>query len=244
MEKKYLPIGTVCTLKGKTKKVMITGYYSISFNGNIKISDYCGCTYPEGELLSEQRYNFNHTDIEKIDFMGYQNEESKKFQRNFNTVVGNVNEEDVDINYEKPIDMILTSNKVYSKLLFDENGVVMIAEPVKSSNEIKKNKLDIEFDKDGYVISTSDESVVDNPFKKEYKSPVIEEKSPTQWKIFDDIEFDENGVVVAENTKQLDNTTLSNIEFDENGVVIAINSESIKNNKYIFDENGVIISEN
>ena len=38
MEQKYLPIGSVCTLKGKNKKVMITGYYSVEFNGNFKIS--------------------------------------------------------------------------------------------------------------------------------------------------------------------------------------------------------------
>ena len=40
MNEKYLPIGTICTLKGKNKKVMIVGVYGVEFNGNLKINDY------------------------------------------------------------------------------------------------------------------------------------------------------------------------------------------------------------
>ena len=48
---KYLPIGTVCTLKGNNKKVMVIGFFSVEYNGNIKMYDYQGCSYPEGILL-------------------------------------------------------------------------------------------------------------------------------------------------------------------------------------------------
>ena len=89
MEQKYLPIGSVCTLKGKNKKVMITGYYSVEFNGNLRIKDYCGCVYPEGMLLPEHSCTFNHTDIETIDFIGFKNDEQKTFQGLLNRLTGN-----------------------------------------------------------------------------------------------------------------------------------------------------------
>ena len=81
MESKYLPIGSVCTIKGKSRKVMITGYYSIKFNGNLRINDYKGCIYPEGLLISDQTCSFNHSDIEKVDFVGYKNEDQEIFQK-------------------------------------------------------------------------------------------------------------------------------------------------------------------
>lgn len=48
------------------------------------------------------------------------------------------------------------------------------------------------------------------------------ELEPSNWDILKDIEFDENGVVIADNTARKKKKTLANYKFDENGVVVAI----------------------
>ncbi|MBD9085785.1 DUF4176 domain-containing protein [bacterium] len=84
---KYLPIGTVVLLKGGTKKVMITGFCSITENDKNKTYDYSGCLYPEGFLSSNQTLLFDHSQIDKIYFVGYQNEEEKEFKEKLKKVI-------------------------------------------------------------------------------------------------------------------------------------------------------------
>ena len=253
MEQKYLPIGSVCTLKGKNKKVMITGYYSVEFNGNLKINDYVGCVYPEGMLLPEQTYTFNHDDIEAIDFIGLKNDEFQTFRNLLDRLTGNEKaDEEKAAEFHKENDMFLTSNSVYSKLLFDENGVVMIADPVEEpKKEIEEPTWNnIKFDKNGTVVSMDVEEV-ENPFYKEFENvKVPEQKHSSEWNIFNKIEFDENGTVISveenkEENKE-ENNQLSKIEFDENGTVIAVNGDTLKEkndlSKYKFDENGTLIA--
>lgn len=235
-QEKYLPIGSVCTLKGKNKKVMITGYYSVEFKGNLTIKDYVGCAYPEGLLLPELTCNFNHDDIENIDFIGYINEEQEKFKGLLNRLTGNVSEEEKAKEFHKNNDMFLTSNASYSKLLFDENGVVMIAETAKP--EVKENKtLEYTFDENGVVISVNNYDNVSNPFKyNSENSPKVVQQN--DWSILNDKKIDNSNEL--ENRKTIE---LNKIEFDENGVVISVGSSESNNNKtYEFDENGVVVS--
>jgi len=252
MEQKYLPIGSVCTLKGKNKKVMIIGYYSVKFNGNLKINDYYGCVYPEGLLLPEQTCTFNHSDIEFVDFIGYKNEEYNKFKNLLYrlTVSEEENIESAE-QFHKHNDMFLTSNSTYSKLLFDENGVVMIAEPLEKSNDEKnfESLKNLKLDENGPVISMETEEVK-NPFYNVFETnEESKEKNNDNktWKIFNKIEFDENGTVISAEENPSD--TLSKIEFDENGTVISVNGETLKEapnksvSRYAFDENGTIVSE-
>ena len=249
MEQKYLPIGSVCTLKGKNKKVMITGYYSVSFSGNLKINDYMGCAYPEGMLLPEFVCSFNHTDIEKVDFVGFKNEEQETFKGLLNRLTGNTDEMSA-AEFHKENEMFLTSNSTYSKLLFDENGVVMIADPVvEQPQEIKTaDWKNIKFDENGYVISTGNDEDINNPFHKEYETNAKKEENNTDWKIFNKIEFDEDGTVVgaANNITDKKEEMLSEIKFDENGTVISVKGEDLKEeqsfNQYRFDENGTLIA--
>ena len=63
---------------------MITGYCIIPNKQEILKNDtelnmheYCACTYPEGIINSDVAYAFNHDQIDKICFMGYETEESK-----------------------------------------------------------------------------------------------------------------------------------------------------------------------
>lgn len=233
MEQKYLPIGSVCTLKGKNKKVMITGYYSVEFNGNLKINDYSGCVFPEGMLLPEQNCTFNHLDIERVDFLGFENSEYQTFKKLLDKLTGNdMNEEEKAGKFHKENDMFLTSNSTYSKLLFDENGVVMIADPVVKKEEVKTNYT---FDSTGTVISVANNEDIKNPFFKEETETSKQNAGKTKkWNIFKNIEFDKDGTVVSvEKEKQISNA--SNYKFSDTGVLIA-------EQKYEFDENGEIIS--
>ena len=42
--------------------------------------DYLAVPYPEGYISPEYTYVFNHSDIEEIIFLGFDNEEEKTFQ--------------------------------------------------------------------------------------------------------------------------------------------------------------------
>lgn len=90
IREKFLPIGTVVLLKGGQRKLMVTSYCPVPkgevFNKDGKVAqepgkffDYGACVYPEGIVNSNQVFLFNHDQIEKIFYMGYESEESKKF---------------------------------------------------------------------------------------------------------------------------------------------------------------------
>ena len=80
MEEKYLPIGTVVLLKNGTKPVMITGYLPMPSESNdTTMYDYSACMFPEGLLSSDQNAVFNHEQIDRIMYKGFQNEDSIEF---------------------------------------------------------------------------------------------------------------------------------------------------------------------
>lgn len=89
MKEKYLPIGSVVLLKNATKRLMITGFYVKSDENEEKTYDYVGCLYPEGILSSKENCVFNHEQIDKIFFLGYSDDEEKKFKEMLNKVVNN-----------------------------------------------------------------------------------------------------------------------------------------------------------
>ncbi len=79
---KYLPIGTVVILKGGTKRIMITGFCCMDEKHPEKMYDYCGLLYPEGYVLKNQMLLFDHDKIEKIFYLGLNDDENKKFHAN------------------------------------------------------------------------------------------------------------------------------------------------------------------
>ena len=87
MREKYLPIGTVVLLKGGKKRAMITGFCSVAQENQEKIYDYSGCVYPEGYLSSNQVCLFDHDQIEKIFFLGFEDDEEKAFKDKLNKIV-------------------------------------------------------------------------------------------------------------------------------------------------------------
>ena len=88
MNEKYLPIGTVVTLKDATKKVMITGYFPMSDDN--KMFDYNACTYPEGVLTTDKTLAFNHEQIGEVNYMGFNDDEYKTFDKSLKEMVTNL----------------------------------------------------------------------------------------------------------------------------------------------------------
>lgn len=94
IEQKYLPIGTVCVLKGASKKLMITGFCIKSSEEDEKIYDYLGCLYPEGVISSETNLLFDHEQIENVFYMGYSDDEEKSFKKKLDELIKNDNLKD------------------------------------------------------------------------------------------------------------------------------------------------------
>lgn len=92
MEEKFLPIGTVVILTGGTKRVMITGFCAIQDSDKEKMWDYSGCIYPEGFLASNQTCLFDHSQIEKIYYLGLIDEEEEEFKKKLKELVDATNE--------------------------------------------------------------------------------------------------------------------------------------------------------
>lgn len=78
---KFLPIGTVVLLKEAKKRLMITGFCSYDESKKDKAFDYTGCLYPEGIISSKQMALFDHSQIEKIFYLGYSDDEDKSFKK-------------------------------------------------------------------------------------------------------------------------------------------------------------------
>ena len=76
--KSLLPIGTVVLLKGAKKKLMIIGVKQTNAETD-KEFDYLGVIYPEGNIGGETQVMFQHDDIEKVFFTGFEDEERDEF---------------------------------------------------------------------------------------------------------------------------------------------------------------------
>ncbi len=172
---KYLPIGTICTVKNHQKKVMIVGVFSVEYNGTIKMYDYRGCDYPEGLLLNNKICSFNHTDIESILYLGYKDEFYESFNRN--------------ITEQNKLDSNTFEQKTYSaNIKFDENGVVVyesIETPTYKSSVDNASSIEIKKDVSNPFVPV--QNIVSNP----------EQENSKEWSIFKSIQFDENGVVIS-----------------------------------------------
>jgi len=77
---RFLPIGTVVLLQGASKKVMITGFASVSPDTGEKVFDYSGCIYPEGFYSYNEVCVFDHSQIQEVFHKGLENEEEKNFK--------------------------------------------------------------------------------------------------------------------------------------------------------------------
>ncbi|MBE5037781.1 DUF4176 domain-containing protein [Subdoligranulum sp. DSM 109015] len=76
--KELLPIGSVVTLQGTAKKVMIIGILQMQQESG-KLYDYLGVPYPEGYISPKKNLVFNHELINDVVFTGYDNPERQGF---------------------------------------------------------------------------------------------------------------------------------------------------------------------
>ncbi len=79
MYKDMLPVGSVVLLKEGNKRIMICGRIQAKVDDN-KVYDYSACYYPEGLVDSSSVFFFNRDAIERVFFIGYQDEEELEFR--------------------------------------------------------------------------------------------------------------------------------------------------------------------
>ncbi|MFC7372574.1 DUF4176 domain-containing protein [Fictibacillus iocasae] len=68
-----LPIGTVLLLNGITQPLMVYGRMQQQ-SENKKVWDYVACPYPQGHLSEETNIFFQHSQIYKLLFKGFETE--------------------------------------------------------------------------------------------------------------------------------------------------------------------------
>lgn len=79
MFKDLLPIGSVVTLKGGIKKLMIIGVKMATQDEPDNFYDYMGVLFPEGFVGIQSCFLFNHDDVNDVIFLGYNNPEREDF---------------------------------------------------------------------------------------------------------------------------------------------------------------------
>lgn len=175
----FLPIGTICTIRGNNEKVMIIGYYSIEYTNVVKMHDYIGCVYPEGLLKKNNLCSFDNRDITDVIYKGYLSDEYDRL----NDVLSRRSPEKKE------------NTKSFSNIVFDENGVVVFAVPTSSKQDTEEEKINF-----GSV--KKDMNNVKNPFltsdvKNEGNEIKKFDDNVDKWPIFTDIKFDKDGVVIS-----------------------------------------------
>lgn len=73
-----LPIGSVVWLKKAERPLMIFGIKQTNLETNEEY-DYIGVLYPEGNMETDLQFLFQHEEIEKVVFRGYETEEREVF---------------------------------------------------------------------------------------------------------------------------------------------------------------------
>lgn len=79
MEKNFLPIGSVITMQGAKRKLMIIGT-GVRDKETNKTYDYVAVPYPQGYLGAEAMFLCNQEDVATLDYLGYVNAEYQMLQ--------------------------------------------------------------------------------------------------------------------------------------------------------------------
>lgn len=82
----YFPIGTMVVLKDSTAATMISGYLAENETVPGYIWDYCGFMYPIGLQDENEVYTFDHTQIDQVLAIGYQDGEYFAFMNHLKEV--------------------------------------------------------------------------------------------------------------------------------------------------------------
>ncbi|SFL09986.1 protein of unknown function [Lachnospiraceae bacterium KH1T2] len=79
--RELLPIGSIVWLKDAKRALMIFGVKQTNQETKVEY-DYIGVLYPEGNLGVKSQFMFNHKDIEKVVFRGYEDTTRSAFVDN------------------------------------------------------------------------------------------------------------------------------------------------------------------
>ena len=102
-----------------------------------------------------------------------------------------------------------------------------------------KKESDIDFYDESSLTTNQENQVLETSVSSE-----IDNSENRNYDLLNKIKFDENGVVISDDSVPSFNQDNSKFMFDENGVVISDGTEDVnKSNGYKFDENGVVISD-
>ncbi|MFR5856879.1 MAG: DUF4176 domain-containing protein [Bacilli bacterium] len=208
MKDKYLPIGSIVSIKGINKNIMITGYYALKYQNVVKMFDYEGISYPEGVLL-DNKYVFNHSEITNVLFEGYKDDAYNVLNNN---LIGQNNQN--SDNFSKKDNFL--------NIKYDENGVVNYQE-----YESEKSVSDL--------VELLNETEVMNPFDQptaheETKSaiPVVENETNNNISaaaLEDTKSIEDSLNAVLEENRNNDDMETMNIDiptykFTEDGIII------------------------
>lgn len=94
----YLPLGSIVVVQGGIKKYMIISRgLQVKINGEEKFFDYGACMYPEGSIGDQVMY-FQHSNINKVIFEGYDDDDNKLMVENIQEAFAklNLHHEDVE----------------------------------------------------------------------------------------------------------------------------------------------------
>ncbi len=87
--KMLLPLGTVVSLTGFNHRIMVLGYARYKEGDASHVYDYVGCYYPEGFIGADKTMIFDHSMIESLYYIGYNNEESAQFMEKVTSAIEN-----------------------------------------------------------------------------------------------------------------------------------------------------------
>lgn len=138
MEEKYLPVGSVCMLKGGQKAVMVVGYgIQPKENPNV-VYDYLGALYPEGIVTMDQNMVFNHENIDRVLFKGYETEEQKSFNKQIIGIIGQMKNGSVaNNNTEASIPTIQNNNQD-----FNEQKIIPVDNNILSNEKTQSSTIE------------------------------------------------------------------------------------------------------
>ena len=240
MNNKYLPIGSVCTLKNGKTNIMIVGCYSTNYNYDIQIFDYKGCLYPEGITLSDQFFSFNSEDIDSVVYYGYSSPEHDQ-------LINKIYHEDNKKEEETPVE----DKNLFSNIenAFSENKFIVEEENQENGN--------FKFLNTEYLFGNNEE------FKDEIITEPEEKKDDEHTFVNDDVaetdEANETVNVEEELTPEVEsnyNKPENEYEFDESGRVIGLNGDIEKDDEisewkyndpesnYEFDDSDLVVDLN
>lgn len=139
MEEKYLPVGSVCMLKGGQKAVMVVGYgIQPKENPNV-VYDYLGALYPEGIVTMDQNMVFNHENIDRVLFKGYETEEQKSFNKQIIEIIGQMKNSSV-VNNNAAADSIPTIQN--NNQDFNEQKIIPVDNNILSNEKTQSSTIE------------------------------------------------------------------------------------------------------